>query len=162
MNMKSTTWKDIAELGGMVAIVSSLVLVGYEVRQNTLMMRAQTRDSITEKQMTLNSWIATNEYTANIAFRGGRGELEPGTPEAISFDQLVTGVFREWENSLYQYEQGLFDQPEFDARKRAWSVFLVVPGVRGYWKKRRTNFSPRFIVVIDEIVSEAESRTFSE
>ena len=150
-------WKEAIEIAGIFTIVLSLILVAYELRQNTMMMRAQTRDSITEKQMTLNSWIATNEYTADIAYRGGRGLIEPGTPDGIAFDQLLTGVFREWENSLYQYDQGLFAEPEFAARKESWSVFLRVHGVRAHWERRRKNFSPSFRAEIDRVIEDIES-----
>ncbi len=160
--MKNTDWKDIVELSGIGAIVLSLILVAYEVRQNTLMMRAQTRDSLTEKQMTLNAWMATSEYVANVALLGGRGELEPGTPEWLSYYQLMTGIMREWENSFYQYEQGLFDDSEFSAREHAWTGFLTIPGVRDYWANSRENFSPRFRAKIDKIVAETEPETFSE
>lgn len=160
--MKNTDWKDIVELCGIGAIVLSLILVAYEVRQNTLMMRAQTRDSLTEKQMTLNSWMATSEYTANVGLLGGRGELKPGTPEDLSYYQLMTGVMREWENSFYQYEQGLFDDSEFSAREHAWAGFLRIPGVMDYWARSRENFSPRFRAEIDRIVAKNEQIVIPE
>ena len=160
--MKNTDWKDIVELSGIGAIVLSLILVAYEVRQNTLMMRAQTRDSLTEKQMTLNGWMGTSEYTANVALLGGSGELEPGTPEFLSYYPLMTGIMREWENSFYQYEQGLFHDSEFSAREHAWAGFLTIPGVRDYWAYSKENFSPRFRAEIDKIVAETEPETFSE
>lgn len=149
-------WKDLFEGAGMIAIIVSLVLVAYEVRQNTLMMRAQTRDSLTEKQMTMSSWISTNEFAANLIPPGSRGELEPGSAEAIAFDQLLTGMMREWENSLYQYEQGLFDASEFNARKQAWKGFLMQPGVSAFWARRNENFSPTFRSEIERIIAESE------
>ena len=148
--------KEVLEIAGMVGIIASLVLVAYELRQNTLMMRAQTRDSLTEKQMMLSSWIATSEFTANIVPRGVRGELELGSPEDIAFDQLLTGMFREWENALYQYEHGLFDEPEFSARKQAWQGFVSAPGVRAFWKRRKDNFSPSLRSEIERIIAELE------
>lgn len=149
-------WKDLFEGAGMIAIIASLVLVAYEVRQNTFMMRAQTRDSMTEKQMTMSAWVGTSEFAANLIPPGARGELEPGSPESIAFDQLLTGMMREWENSLYQYEQGLFDASEFNARKQAWKGFLIQPGVRLYWTRRKENFSPNFRSEIERIIAESE------
>ena len=154
--MSKLNWKDLLEGVGMVAIIASLILVAYEIRQNTLMMRAQTRDSLTEKQMTLSSWIATNQYTASLVPRGVRGELETGTADDIAFDQLLTGMMREWENSLYQYEQGLFDEAEFRARKQAWKGFVNSPGAKAFWALRRENFSPSFRAEIEAILAETE------
>jgi hypothetical protein len=38
--VKSTSWKEIAELTGITAIVASLILVAFELRQNTNAVRA--------------------------------------------------------------------------------------------------------------------------
>jgi len=40
------------------------VFVGLELRQNTQAIQAQTRDSITEKQMEFLGWVATNRDLA--------------------------------------------------------------------------------------------------
>ena len=112
--MKSTSWKGTADIVGVAAIVLGLMLVAYELRQNTLTLRAQTRDSMTEKQMMFSGWIGTSEYAANVLLRGAEGQLESGTPEYYSYGFLIHGIFREWENSFYQYEQGLFDKSEFE------------------------------------------------
>jgi len=160
--MKSTSSKNIVESIGIVAIVISLMLVAYEVRQNTLMMRAQTRDSMTEKQMTITEWVSTNEYTAKIAVLGGAGELEPGSPEHFSFVQLVQGFTREWENTFYQYEQGLFDQAEFEARRHLWVDVMRVKGIKDHWSRSKESYSPRFRAEIDRIVADNESESNSE
>ena len=39
--MTSTNWKNIAEFVGLASIVTSLVLVAYELRQNTAISTAQ-------------------------------------------------------------------------------------------------------------------------
>jgi hypothetical protein len=39
--VKSRDWKDVAEMVGIAAIVVSLILVAYELRQNTAVSTAQ-------------------------------------------------------------------------------------------------------------------------
>jgi len=155
--MKSTNWKDIAELVGIVAIVLSLVLVAYELRQNTTVMRAQTRDAMTEKQMMFSDWVATNRYTAEVLTLSGQGKLEPGTPEWLSFEFFAQGVIREWENSYYQYEQGLFDPEEFAPRLVRWRDVISLGPMRAYWSSSREQFSPRFRDEIDAILQQADA-----
>jgi len=155
--MNRSNWKDTAELIGVAAIVLGLVLVAYELRQNTLMMRAQTRDSLTEKQMMFSGWIGTNEYAAQIGFKGSRGELEPGTPDYLAYRFLIHGILREWENSFYQYEQGLFEESEFEPRRFRWKTNMLLPGYRQYWAEGRNAYSPRFRAEIDKIVAEIEA-----
>jgi hypothetical protein len=66
------------------------------------------------------------------------------------------GIFREWENSFYQYEQGLFDESEFEPRRYRWQANMKLPGYREYWARGREAFSPSFRAEIDSIVSEIE------
>ena len=160
--MKSTNWKDTAELIGIAAIVLGLMLVAYELRQNTLMMRAQARDSLTEKQMMFSGWIGTSEYAAGVLSKGTGNQLEPGTPEFYSYGFLLHGIFREWENSFYQYEQGLFDESEFEPRRYRWRTNMRLTGYRDHWANGREAFSPGFRAEIDSIISEIETESDSE
>lgn len=162
MNIKSENWKDSAELVGIAAIVLGLVLVAYELRQNTQMMRAQTRDALTEKQMMFSGWIGTSEYAADVLLRGTEGLLEPGTPEYYSYGFLVHGILREWENSFYQYEQGLFDKSEFEPRRNRWRTNMALPGYRDYWAGSAETFSPGFKAEIDSIIAEIDAESGSE
>ena len=41
-------WKTLAEFTGTVAIVASMVFVGYEIRQNTSQLRTDGARSVTE------------------------------------------------------------------------------------------------------------------
>ena len=121
------------------------------------MMKAQTRDSLTEKQMMFSEWFGTNRYSAETAILVGQGKVQPGSPEFLSFQFLVQGVLREWENSYYQYEQGLFEQEEFEPRKTRWRKILNIKSIRDYWAVSRYEFSPRFRAEIDSIVQLIES-----
>lgn len=154
---KSGNWKDIAELVGLVAIVLSLVLVAYELRQNTMMMKAQTRDSLTGKQMMFSEWVATNRYAAEVSVLAEKGELQPGSPEYLSSQFLLQGIFRAYENSFYQYEQGLFELEDFEPRRRRWRQVLARPSVANYWKGNREQYSPNFRAEIDSIVRQLEA-----
>jgi len=156
---KSVNWRETAELTGIVAIVLSLILVAYELRQNTTMMRAQTRDAMTEKQMMFTDWVATNRYTAEVLTLSVQGKLEPGSPEWMSFEFFSQGVVREWENSYYQYEQGLFDEEEFAPRLIRWRQILSLGPMRAYWERSKSQFSPSFREEINGIVQQIDSES---
>ena len=51
-----------------VSVIAGIVFLAAEMRQNTQAIEAQTRDAITEKQMTYLGWIATNR---DLAGRSG-------------------------------------------------------------------------------------------
>ena len=103
-----------------LSVVVGIIFLAFELQQNTQAIQAQTRDSITEKQMEFSSWIATDPVVADIHERGRRGLEGFDRVEDQMFRMLTHGIFREWENSYYQYEIGLFSPEEFEGRLQRW------------------------------------------
>jgi len=136
-----------------LSVVVGIILVAAELRQNTRAVQGQIRDSITEKQMVFAGWIGTNPQAADVFERGREGGyslLAPG--EETQFTFLVGALLREWENSSYQYEQGLFTEEEFSARKRRWESNLAQPGIREYWASNQESFASTFRAEVDSII----------
>ena len=141
-----------------LSVVIALGFLAVELRQNTQAIQGQTRDSITEKQMTYYGWIGLDRDAADVFSRGnvsGYAGLEG--PEVQMYRMLVAGILREFENSHYQYEQGLFDPDDFEARVVRWRKQMRTRGWRDVWEDERDTFSPRFRAEIDRIVAEVES-----
>ena len=83
--MNLTSWKDIAELIGITAIVASLIFVGLEMRQAR---------EIAVSELALAYMAARDDgfreinYHADVWIRGGKGE-ELSLEDAIIFNNLV-------------------------------------------------------------------------
>jgi hypothetical protein len=141
-----------------LSVVAGIVFLAAEMRQNTQAIQAQTRDSMTEKQMQWMEWIGTNPASAEVWERGnfqGLASLtEPG--ERAMFTVLFQGHLREWENSLYQFERGLYTEEEFVPRTQVWRDMIVSPGYLEAWAIYRNRFAPSFRAEIDRIVAEVE------
>jgi len=147
---KAADWMN---LSASIAVIMGIVFLGLEIRQNTDMMRSQTRDAISEKQMMFSEWVATEiELADTIAKVNAGQELTPG--EAVQHAYFLAGVWREWENSHYQFEQGLFDRDEFEPRMNRWVSTMRVKPVRDAWVATRMNYSPSFRAEVDRIVAQ--------
>ena len=59
------------------------------VEQNTQAIQAQTRDSLTEKQMTYSEWIGTSPEATDVFSRGSAGMDQLDGAEATMFTFLV-------------------------------------------------------------------------
>jgi len=107
MNLeKLNTWLT---LSANVGVIAGIVFLAYELGQNREMMRAQTRDSITEKLANWSLEISTDPIAAQILVNGNRGEeLNLETGEQAAYNLMVQSNFRLWENEWYQYQIGLF------------------------------------------------------
>jgi hypothetical protein len=138
-----------------LSVVAGIVFLAAEMRQNTRSIQAQTRDAISEKQMDFYGWVATNRDLATVYDLGLRDELDDPVDRRM-FIMFLQGVFREWENSHYQFSQGLFTAEDFQARVNRWSALLGTEFARSFWDRNRESFAPSFRAEIDRIVAEVE------
>ncbi|MGB4246646.1 MAG: hypothetical protein WBJ75_02910 [Pseudohongiellaceae bacterium] len=150
---KISNWMNFS---ASVAVIMGIIFLGLEIRQNTEMMRSQTRDAISEKQMMFSEWVATEIDLAVAIAKVNAGEpLDPG--ERMMHAYFLAGVWREWENSHYQFQQGLFDRDEFEPRMERWRSTMRVKAVRDSWVATRMNYSPSFRAEVDAIVAAYQS-----
>jgi hypothetical protein len=73
----------------------------------------------------------------------------------------VQGILREYENSYYQYQEGLFSTEEFEVRLDRWTVGLAFKGWQDQWAASRLGFSPEFRAEIDRIIAELQGEAES-
>jgi len=140
-----------------LSVVVGIVFLAVELRQNTRIGQAQIRDAMTDKQMTFAGWLGQNRDAADVFRRGEEGMDQLDATERVMYTFIVAGLIREWENSHYQNEHGLFTTEEFEARRARWRRSMERPGYRDYWAANREAFAPRFRADIDNIVEEIES-----
>jgi len=152
---KVENWVNIAASAG---VILGILFLGLEIRQNTEMMKSQARDSITEKQMMFSEWVATEPEMA-VAITAANESLESMRPEQRTmYSYFLAGVWREWENSYYQFERGLFDVEEFEPRMARWQSQMETRSARVYWNATRLWYAPGFRAVVDSYVQAIESR----
>ena len=153
---KLNQWLTI--LANFGVLIGILFLI-FEIRLNTLATQSQTRDSISEKQMQLYALQATSPELAAVvygAFREGTENLEPARRQ-MWFGYVET-IFREHENALYQFEQGLFSAEDFSGRVENMRDLIRVSAIRRHWNARRDHYSPSLRAEIGRLLEEMETQ----
>lgn len=133
-------------------VVLGVLFLGLEIRQNTDMIKSQTRDSITAKQMMFSEWVTTEPEMALAIASAGEGLENMQLQHRVMYAYFLAGVWREWENSYYQFQQGLFETQEFEPRMQRWRAEMQSPDARSQWAASRLWYAPDFRVVVDAIV----------
>ena len=142
-----------------VGVIIGIIFLALEINQNTEMMRSQARDAITDKQMMFSEWVATEPEMA-VALASAQQGLDTMSPEhRLMFAYFIAGVWREWENSYYQYTRGLFDAEEFEPRMLRWRSQMQSPANRAQWRATRVWYAPEFRAIVDGFVAEYEATT---
>ena len=148
------------DLGQTITIFANLgVLVGilllvYELSQNEQMMRAQTRNAVTDTVIRLMIDEADNDALQEISLKIESGE-SLSRSERTLLRRHDAARFRLWENVHYQYRQGLFDDSEYAGYRQAWRRILSRPETRELWCSRENEHSRDFVAEMDELLSES-------
>ena len=64
--MNLSTINESVSIIANIGVIASIVFLGLEMRQNTSMIKSQTRDAMTEKQMQFFAALVENEKIAEI------------------------------------------------------------------------------------------------
>ena len=127
--MKSTSWKDVAELIGIAAIVASLVFVGQEIKQSREIARLEWTGVLTAEQIALDTLLADN---ADIWRKGCAGS------DLSSVEQTVfTRQFSSFHHFAFvrriRVNVGLTGaNPHFVSKEYAKNIHRY-PGFRRMW-----------------------------
>lgn len=138
----------LANLGVIVGIVFLVV----EIRQNSELTAAQTRNQIAQSVIQ-NIQMGMDPRLVDAFLKTEHGQ--PLTDEqAFLMDQLVNATFRLWENTYYQYREGLFDAEEIEADMVVWRESMLEEAFVSHWTSRRLTYSREFREVIDGLLED--------
>ena len=136
----------IGELIGALAVVISLIYVGYQIRQNTRVNSASARHAISEFALEFS------KFNAAHADRLAKVMQETELDEA---DRL----FRWWchmqiilhaETYYHHYQMGMLPQTHWQGYVHYVTGYLASPGMREFWADVGPAFSSDFSAWIDE------------
>ena len=139
------------ELIGLLGVVSSLVFVGIEIRQNTSAIKGATHQTIAEQINDLTLTIASDERLAKIVssmYSEGKKREDMSPEDRLSLDFLLLTGYRRVENIFLQYEDGILDERAFnrigmDTYKTDFAI--------GTWEEFKSGFDEDFINFFEEL-----------
>lgn len=139
-------------LGANFGVLIGIIVLLTELNQNSTMMRAQTRNEVTAGLIDLTSGIWNNSQFADVHRRGYNGEELTATERhQLNFHYLA--VFRYFENFHYQYRQGLYDETEFSAHRKAYTDVMNSKLVVEFWCDYRDGISPEARADLDSLLT---------
>ncbi len=162
--MKSTNWKDIAELAGIAAIVASLVFVGIETRNSTqqaiLTNRAleiaayqELMDNIAE----MNLMQMQDAALAALMLKDIQSPEELTELERFQMSRVYFLRLRHGDIAFFQYERGAIDESRL--RSALHILRLGSPEMKAFWKRNKNNFVEAYRVYIDNLIDEIETES---
>ena len=147
---------SLGELVGGVVTIATLAYLAVQIRQNSRVVRAQTRANIGTATTEIILREAENLDIVRALVKTEAGEdLNP--EESLQLRMVATATFRHWENVYYQYRQGLYDPGEFEAHRQTWNRLVGEGWLRHYWKLVRHNFAAELQALVDGFPKDASN-----
>ena len=151
--------QDLGSIGEFIAsigVIVSLVYLALQTRANTAAVKAQTRSSITDQILSIQTTTFESE-SFRTAFRKALDGEELDVMEEDLLRREALLYFKHMENAQFQYQAGLYDAEEYEAQRSVWKVrFKAHKFWRDTWKQFCPTLSPKLVAQVQPIVDEVE------
>jgi hypothetical protein len=151
--MDINTAANIAEITGGVAILVSLVYVGYQIRQSNRIAKAAALQSVLDgfSDRTLSRSIEYPE-TTDIQIRGHHCYDDLSLHEQVVFGGLINRDVFHMQNVMQLHSHGLISDVDY----QAWLAFtvaqLITPGGGESWNLMKVSYTPTIVETVEEYI----------
>lgn len=152
MLVEIMTLQDLGNIGEFVAafgVIASLIYVGFQVRQNTIAMKAQMHENLTSGYLTVVDIVAANATAFAKGLNSTSNFHSLTDEEKLQFFGVIFGFFKHFEHMYVQYQRGLIDQQAWDAWSEHIRMYFHQPGVLAWWAVRKSAFVRPFRDYLD-------------
>jgi len=137
---------NLAEIIGLILVVASLIYVGRQLRQNTEMMRAESRNSIQHN----HQQEILIQATMPEIWRGFTGEEL--SDEGVRVNMWLTSSLRSREYEWIQHKNGALDSDSWAAFQKAIPLVLSSNLSRSWWAATKSIYDVEFADMVDELL----------
>jgi hypothetical protein len=154
MKLKLAEYAHIAEIIGAFAVVISLLYVGVQVNDSASAVRAASANDV---NVALQSWyldIGTNQQTSELFYEALTSEEALSNEKEFQFLMMLHGAFLAFQNSYLLAEEGTIDTELREAITAAIVGIKELPGMRRYWRQRRSYLHSGFVDYVDQLLDQ--------
>jgi len=139
--------RTVAELIGILAVVLSLLLVVYELRQTQASISAAASSERADRLISLY------QYNADHAFGEIREKQRKGEPLSPSELSAVRNSFRaamrHFEDLHYQHQIGVTDEETWRANLAGLRFVVGAPEFGTVWPEEKLQFRASFVLLVE-------------
>lgn len=154
-------WALISQIVSAMAVVASLVFVGFQLTHATAAIRATSSQAHSGLYTDLVRSIIDN---ADFAHTWGVGLQDPkalSEEEWVRFVAYASALFRLYESSRVQWLNGRLDEEHWHTVERQAADFSNLPGLQVAWRLRGHWYSPEFRAWFDGLTPADAPRPYA-
>ena len=138
----------IAEIVGVILVIASLIYVARQLRQNTEMLIAESRNSIIQQHMQeLFSLVENPDIWRGISGQ----DLDD---ESVRLNNWLTAFSRAREHEWFQFKHRALDEASWASYSRAIPIVLSSDRAKAWWEAFRPGFDNEFAERVDELLQD--------
>ena len=147
------TYKQIIEIISSLAIVLSVIFLALEVNQSNQLAKSTIRQALNVSDMEI--WkVQMEEDVIAKSLHKLKKDIKLTDYEEYQVILFQNFNFRDFDNSFYQYRNGLFEKDVWLAYRRIISDLLEDKYVMQMWNKHYSQFTTEFQKEIGIILNE--------
>ena len=155
--MRSTYWKDIAELFGIAAIVGSLIFVGLQLKQTQEISRSAAYQSRADTSLALNVAVIESETLLSAIAKLNGDRSEPLTPtEKVALTYHFSNELIYLENVHYQHQNGFVTDEQWQANIGDLQRVLSTKFNRQLWEESIGSWRESFVEEVEENLGDSD------
>lgn len=159
MKTKLKQWASVAEIVGAFAVVISLVYVGIQVNDSAGAVRSASANDASVALQAFYLQLGSDRETSSIVYRGLTSEQALTNEEEYQFLMVLHGAFLGFQNSYLLAQEGTIDEELLNSLKINVANIHRLPGMRRYWRQRRSYLHSGFVEWVDRVSVEVTEST---
>jgi hypothetical protein len=153
---KLQKWAHVAEITGAIAVVISLIYVGYQIKENTSAQHSQTDVELTSMGFAWDAWYQNQDFVAAVA-KANQDYGSLGNIEKLQFDKHVSMGLNLWVFAFDSFSRGQMEQDVWEA----WNAYFMTEIQRNSWRMvwntKRKEYPPDFAMHVDATIADQEN-----
>lgn len=152
MRMKLSEMALIAEVIGAFAVVISLIYVGIQVNDSASAVRAASANDANTTLQNFYLEVGSDRETSEIFYTALVSPVPLEPTEEFQFLMMLHAAFLAFQNSYFLAKEGTIDEDLHEAITAALVGVRETPGVKRYWRQRRSYLHPEFAQYVDDLI----------
>lgn len=154
--MSLEVFNQISQIVAAAGVISSLIFVGVQIRQNTRATRAASHNSVSDSLNEINRMFAENADLSRIWLAGTADRRALTTEERWRFDAVMRAYFHVCETMFVQAALGAGDRSVMLAEEDGIRRVMAAPGAREWWAENPYGFCAEFRTYVGKLAKPAQ------
>jgi hypothetical protein len=135
----------LSQIVAALAVLASLVFVGFQLRQNTQSQKLVAVSSLSAAIAAINVPAMQSAALGEALARATRDWSGASREQRVLTHFFLFSYFKLGENAWYQHTRGVLDATQWSGWETMLRVFYHSPGVQNaWWPRRRLAYAPAF------------------